>query len=121
MCTGDQVEVKGEFMKIIGRKSEMINVGGQKVFPSEIETVLLEDENVKEVTAFGVKHDLMGYVVHAKVSLHCEEPIDQFTIRMRKYCNSKLAKYKIPVKFLLVQEIDQRNERFKKIRIGLDK
>jgi acyl-CoA synthetase (AMP-forming)/AMP-acid ligase II len=121
MCTGDQVEVKGEFMKIIGRKSEMINVGGQKVFPSEIETVLLEDENVKEVTAFGVKHDLMGYVVHAKVSLHHEESIDQFTIRMRKYCSSKLAKYKIPVKFLLVQEIDQRNERFKKIRIGLDR
>lgn len=120
MSTGDQVEVKGEFMRIIGRKSEMINVGGQKVFPSEIETVLLEDENIKEATAFGVRHELMGHVVHARVSLHSEEPMDQFSLRMRKYCNSKLAKYKIPVKFLLVKEDDQHNDRFKKVRIGLD-
>ena len=120
MCTGDQVEVKGEFMRIIGRKSEMINVGGQKVFPSEIETVLLEDDNVKEVTVFGVKHELMGYVVHARVSLHSEEPMDKFTLRMRKYCTRKLAKYKIPVRFVLVQESDQRNERFKKVRVGLE-
>ncbi|HMW37270.1 MAG TPA: long-chain fatty acid--CoA ligase, partial [bacterium] len=37
MCTGDQVEVRGEYMRILGRKSEMINVGGQKVFPVEVE------------------------------------------------------------------------------------
>jgi len=120
MCTGDQVEVKGEFMRIIGRKSEMINVGGQKVFPSEIETVLLEDANIKEVTAFGVKHELMGHVVHARVSLHREESMNEFSLRMRKYCAGKLARYKIPVKFILVKEADQHNNRFKKVRIGLD-
>lgn len=120
MCTGDHVEVNGAYMRIIGRKSEMINVGGQKVFPAEIETVLLEDANIKEATAFGVKHSLMGYVVHANVALYEQEPIEDLTARMRGYCNSKLAKYKIPVKFIIVNGDNQHNKRFKKIRIGLD-
>jgi long-chain acyl-CoA synthetase len=121
MCTGDQVEVNGDYMRIIGRKSEMINVGGQKVFPAEIETILLEDHNIKEATVFGVKHPLMGYVVHAHVALFYEESVEILAIRMRKYCNSKLAKYKIPVKFIVVLSENQHNERFKKIRTGLDK
>lgn len=120
MCTGDHVEVNGGYMRIIGRKSEMINVGGQKVFPAEIETVLLEDGNIKEATAFGVKHPLMGYVIHAHVALFNQESVEDLTIRMRKHCNSKLAKYKIPVKFTVVHSGDQHNKRFKKIRIGLD-
>jgi len=121
MCTGDQVEVNGEYMRIIGRKSEMINVGGQKVFPAEIESILLEDKNIKEATVFGVKHRLMGHVVHAHVALFEEENAENLTIRMRKFCNLKLAKYKIPVKFIIVRSEHQHNERFKKIRAGLDK
>lgn len=121
MCTGDEVEVNGEYMRILGRKSEMINVGGQKVFPAEVETVLLEDANVKEATVFGVKHQLMGHVVHANISLYTDEPVAEFTGRMRLHCSSKLAKYKIPVKFSIVNNEDQRSDRFKKIRIGLDK
>jgi acyl-CoA synthetase (AMP-forming)/AMP-acid ligase II len=121
MCTGDQVEVNGDYMRIIGRKSEMINVGGQKVFPAEIETILLEDENVKEATVYGVKNPLMGHVVHANIALLEEESSENLTIRLRKSCILKLAKYKIPVKFNVVHGESQRNERFKKIRTGLDK
>ena len=40
--TGDAVEVDGEYFKILGRKSEIINVGGEKVFPVEIENVINE-------------------------------------------------------------------------------
>jgi len=120
MCTGDQVEVDGEYMRIIGRKSEMINVGGQKVFPAEVESILLEDENIKEATVFGVKHSLMGYVVHAHVSVINQESVEDLTIRMRKHCNLKLAKYKIPVKFTIVLSENQHNQRFKKIRAGFD-
>lgn len=121
MCTGDQVEVDGDYMRIIGRKSEMINVGGQKVFPAEVETILLEDGNISEATVFGVKHPLMGHVVHAHVAVFEQESVEDLTIRMRKYCNSKLAKYKIPVKFTIVLSKHQHNDRFKKIRTGLDK
>ena len=120
MCTGDQVEVKGDYMRIIGRQSEVINVGGQKVFPIEVENILLQDANIQEVTVYAAKHQLMGQVVHAIVTLYQDEPFDSFIIRLRKHCNTKLAKYKVPVKFIINTNGRQHNDRFKKIRIGLD-
>lgn len=117
MCTGDHVEVRGEYMRILGRKSEMINVGGQKVFPTEIENVLLQADNVAEVTVVGVPHPLMGHVVKARVSLG--EPEDQFALaeRLRKFCLERMAKYKVPVKYEIINGADQRNLRFKKSRL----
>jgi long-chain acyl-CoA synthetase len=121
MCTGDQVEVNGEYMRILGRKSEMINVGGQKVFPAEVENVLLEVPNVKDATAFGAKHSLMGNVVHARISIHQHEEPASMIERLRIHCTSKLARFKIPVKFFIVSAEAQHNDRFKKIRAGIEK
>lgn len=116
MCTGDHVEVRGEYMRILGRKSEMINVGGQKVFPAEIENVLLEAENVSEVTVVGLPHPVMGSVVKARVTL--AEPEDRFALaeRLRKFCLERMARYKVPVKYEIVSGEEQRNLRFKKSR-----
>lgn len=116
MCTGDHVELRGEYMRILGRKSEMINVGGQKVFPVEIENVLLEADNISEVTIIGVPHPVMGHVVKARLSLH--EPEDKFHLaeRLRKFCMSKMAKYKVPVKYEIITDSAQHNQRFKKVR-----
>ena len=60
----------------------------------------------------------MGQVVKAKVSLI--EPEDSLALaeRMRSHCLARLAKYKIPVRFTIVSEEEQRNVRFKKIRGG---
>jgi acyl-CoA synthetase (AMP-forming)/AMP-acid ligase II len=118
MCTGDHVELRGEYLRILGRKSEMINVGGQKVFPAEIENVLLEAANIKEATVSGVPHPIMGHVVKARISL--EEPEDQLHLaeRLRKHCMNRIAKYKVPVKYEIVNEDEQRNARFKKTRIS---
>lgn len=116
MCTGDSVETRGEYMRILGRKSDMINVGGQKVFPTEIENVLLEADNVREATVFGVPHPVMGNVVKAKVSL--EEPEDRFLLaeRLRKHCMKRIAKYKVPVKYEIIKQTEQSSIRHKKIR-----
>ncbi|MBW6512462.1 MAG: long-chain fatty acid--CoA ligase [Desulfuromonadaceae bacterium] len=116
MCTGDHVEVRGDYMRILGRKSEMINVGGQKVFPSEIENVLLQADNIQDVTVFGVPHPVMGYVVKARISLY--EPEEQFSLveRLRKFCMERMARYKVPVKYEIVNDSEHRNQRFKKIR-----
>jgi acyl-CoA synthetase (AMP-forming)/AMP-acid ligase II len=116
MCTGDRVELKGDYMRIMGRQSEMINVGGQKVFPVEVENVLLQAENVREVAVYGVKHPLMGQVVQARVSLYIPEDPDALTDRLRKVCLEHLARYKMPTKFIIVSEDEQHSERFKKIR-----
>jgi acyl-CoA synthetase (AMP-forming)/AMP-acid ligase II len=116
MCTGDQVEVRGEYIRILGRESEMINVGGQKLFPAEVETVLLQAENIREATVYGAKHPLMGQVVHARVSLYRPEDPDILTERLRKLCLSRLARYKVPVRFITVTDEVQAGARFKKLR-----
>lgn len=116
MSTGDQVEVKGDYMRFLGRQSEMINVGGQKVFPVEVETVLLQAENVCEAAVYGVRHPIMGQVVHAKVSLYKQEDSGSLTERLRKHCIERMAKYKVPMRFVIVESEQQHSDRFKKIR-----
>lgn len=116
LCTGDRVEVDGDFIKVLGRKSEMINVGGQKVFPAEIEDVLLTAANVVDATAYGVKHLLMGSVVHARITLANPEPGDELTRRLRAYCAERLARFKVPIRFEIVEGTGHVSERFKKIR-----
>jgi acyl-CoA synthetase (AMP-forming)/AMP-acid ligase II len=116
MCTGDQVEVRGEYLRILGRKSEMINVGGQKVFPAEIENVLLEAGNIREATVFGVPHPVMGHVVRAKVSLESPEEPLLLAERLRKHCVERMARYKIPLKYEIVNESELHSSRFKKVR-----
>jgi acyl-CoA synthetase (AMP-forming)/AMP-acid ligase II len=116
MCTGDQVEVRGDYIRILGRKSDMINVGGQKVFPAEVEDVLLEDDNVVEATVVGISHPMMGNIIKAKITLLKDEPIGVVRERLRAYCLTKMAKYKIPVKFEFLHQDKHANKRFKKVR-----
>ena len=116
MCTGDQVEVRGEYMRILGRKSELIFVGGEKVFPAEVEAVLLRDPNVREATVYGAPHPVMGQIVSARVSLHEPEAAPGLTTRLRRLCVSQLARFKVPVRFTVVEDGAQHSERFKKIR-----
>jgi len=118
LCTGDEVEVEGDLIRFKGRKSEIINVGGKKVFPAEVEDVILSAENIKDVTVFGVKHPLMGQVVNSKITLRNPEDPQFLTERLRKHCNEKLAKYKVPLRFILVEPTeDHHNARFKKDRM----
>jgi long-chain acyl-CoA synthetase len=119
MCTSDHVETKGEYMRIIGRKSDLINVGGQKVFPAEVETVLLEAPNVREATVYGGPHPIMGQVVMARISLDEPEAPESVTERLRAHCIKRLQKYKIPVRFTLVADGTQHTDRFKKARSGV--
>ena len=116
MNTGDQVEVKGNYLRILGRKSEMINIGGQKVFPVEIETILLEAENITEATVYGKDHPIMGKVLQAKVSLNNAEHPTTLKKRLRQHCVGRLEKWKIPLTFKIISGDNQFNERFKKVR-----
>lgn len=116
MCTGDQVEIKGDYVQFLGRKSEIINVGGQKVFPAEVESVLLQADNIAEVAVYGKKHPILGQVVYARISLLEEEEKNELNERLRKFCLGKLAKYKVPIRFEIISENEQYSQRFKKLR-----
>ena len=115
--TGDNVEVDGEFLRILGRKSEVINVGGEKVFPVEVENVLLDMPNVKDVTVSAMPNPITGQVVTARFNLFEAEELPVFRRRMREFCASRLAAYKIPAKIEIVNDA-QYGERFKKMRRG---
>ena len=113
--TGDLVEQDGEYFRVLGRASEMINVGGEKVFPAEVEGVLGEMPGVLEVTVGGEKNMLTGQLVCARVRLAANESASEFRVRMRTFCQGRLAPYKIPQKVVLVDN-PLHSERFKKNR-----
>lgn len=113
--TEDLVEMDGEFLRFLGRKSEIINVAGQKVFPAEVEDVLMQMPEVEEVLVSGEKNNLFGTVVIATVKLYSPLAASEFRKSMRLYCKGKLADYKIPVKIYLT-DATRLNHRYKKIR-----
>ena len=115
MNTGDMVEVDGEYIRILGRQSEIINVGGQKVYPAEVESVLLQMDNVKDVVVFGEKNPITGQIVTARVNLFEPEDPRAFKQRLRAFCRDKLAAYKIPVKVEISGQ-EQFNARYKRVR-----
>jgi long-chain acyl-CoA synthetase len=113
--TGDAVETDGEYIRILGRKSEIINVGGEKVYPAEVESVLQLMDGVEEVVVHGEPHPMTGNIVVAHVKLSSDETLSTFRIRMRKYCAGRMARYKIPQKIELV-DASLHGDRFKKMR-----
>jgi long-chain acyl-CoA synthetase len=115
--TGDSVLMDGEYLKILGRESEIINVGGEKVYPMEVESVIQEFDNVAEVTVFGKKNAITGNMVCAKIRLQSEQDHKQFSIALKKYCRDKLQTFKIPVK-VEFDDQKQHSKRFKKSRLS---
>ena len=115
--TGDAAEVHGGYIKILGRKSDLMNVGGEKVYPAEVESVILEMDSVAEVTVFGEANPILGEMVCAKV--RPVEEVDeteeeQFTITLKDYCAGKMEKHKVPVKLYITNE-KLHSDRFKKV------
>lgn len=113
--TQDLVEVDGEYFRILGRVTDLINVGGQKVYPTEVENVILEIENIQDVAVFGEKNALLGQIVVAKVILEKPEPIEIVKKRLRQVCLEKLASFKAPTKVILAEGV-LHSTRQKKIR-----
>jgi long-chain acyl-CoA synthetase len=102
--TGDAVEVDGEYLRILGRASDLINVAGRKVYPGEVESVVQEVENVAEVAVYGERHPFTGQIVAARVTLR--QPEDPRTVerRIRDHCRVSLEDYKVPAKIQIVGE-----------------
>jgi len=115
--TGDLVETDGEWVRFLGRVSEIINVGGNKVHPAEVESVLLQMTNVVDAVVVGESHPLMGQIVAATVRLGQPESASEFKVRMRGFCGERLAAHKVPARVHLTQE-SIHSARFKRVRTG---
>ena len=113
--TGDEVEVDGEYMRILGRRSELINVGGEKVYPAEVESVIQSLPNIAEVSVYGEKNPITGSMVCALVKLVDSEDVQQARLRIKKACGETLPRFKVPVRITFTDD-SQHSERFKKMR-----
>ena len=115
--TGDTVEVKGEFFRILGRKSEIINVGGEKVFPQEVENVILQIKGVVDVIVYGESNPLTGKIVCAKLKYEGDKSKPDISREIKTYCRQNLESFKVPVKIEIVDNTFE-SDRFKKSRIS---
>lgn len=99
--TGDIgiIDEDGYFF-ITGRKKDMIDVSGLKVYPREVEELIIEHPAVQEVAIVGAPHMIRGETVMAFIVLHDDETASEEEII--EFCKGEIARYKIPraVKFI---------------------
>ena len=102
--TGDQGYFdKDGYLKISGRLKEIINKGGEKISPLEVDNILMDHPNIEQAVCFGYEDKMLGEdiatAIIIKEGMKCTE--DDIKI----YANEKLAKFKIPKKIFFVNEI----------------
>lgn len=100
--TGDQGVLDADgYLALIGRLKEMINRGGEKIAPREIDDVLLQHPAVAEAVAFGAPHKAWGEVVVAAVVLKGQATEKELIA----FARERLADYKVPSKLYIVDQI----------------
>ena len=100
--TGDQGILDGEgYLMLTGRLKELINRGGEKIAPREIDEVLLAHPAVAEAVCFGVPHPAWGEEVAAAVVLKGEAA----EAEIAAHCRARLAEFKCPKKIHIVETI----------------
>lgn len=88
---------------IVDRKKDMINVGGEKVFPSEVEDMMLVHPKIKDLVIVGIPDDLKGEAPKAFIQL--KEGETSTLEEIRAFCKPRMAPYKVPVAVAFVSEI----------------
>ena len=113
--TGDLVEVDGDYLRILGRETDVINVGGEKVNPAEVEDVIHELPMVQEVAVYGEPNAILGSIVCARVSMIEGADGHELPRTVKRHCRKRLQSYEVPVKIQIVDAIEH-SERSKKSR-----
>ena len=98
--TGDQGFMDADgFLTITGRLKELINRGGEKISPIEVDSVLLSHPNIAEAVCFGMPDLKFGEVVGAAVVLRPGSTLTEADIK--KFVSTKLAAFKVPVRVFI--------------------
>ena len=102
--TGDLGYMDGDgYVKVTGRLKEIINRGGEKIAPLEVDEVLLNHPAVAQVCTFAVPHDRLGEDVAAAVVLEAAAAVDERTLR--DFAAERLADFKVPRTIVFTVEI----------------
>ena len=117
--TGDQgLFDEDGYLKITGRLKEIINRGGEKISPLEVDNVLMEHPDIQQVVTFAVADKMLGEEIGAAIVMAHGKSMDAG--QLRKYAGEHLAKFKIPKHIVFVDEIPK-GATGKLQRIGLAK
>ena len=101
--TGDLGSLEADgYLKLTGRIKELIIRGGENIMPGEIEAVISKSEIIDNVKVIGVPSDFFGEEVCACIKLKAGKTFDEESFRAE--ISADLAKYKIPSKFIIVDE-----------------
>jgi long-chain acyl-CoA synthetase len=102
--SGDVAYMDAEgYAYIVDRIKDMINVGGEKVFPSEVEDMMLAHSKIKDLVIVGIPDELKGEAPKAFIVLREDETATEAEIRA--YCKAKMAPYKVPVAVEFIEEV----------------
>ncbi len=102
LSTGDIGYLDSEgFLYVLDRRSDLIISGGENIYPAEIEGVLISHPYITDAGVIGMKDDDWGEVPAAFVAGDKNMDAEE----VRQYCLSKLAKYKVPKRIIMVDEI----------------
>ncbi len=102
--TGDQGTMTAEgYVTLTGRLKEIINRGGEKISPREVDEILMDHPAIAQVVTFGVPHDKLGEEVAAAVVLR--EGMTATEKEIREFAATKLADFKVPRKILIMADI----------------
>jgi acyl-CoA synthetase (AMP-forming)/AMP-acid ligase II len=102
--TGDQGVLDADgYLRLTGRLKELINRGGEKVSPLEVDEALMDHPAVQQVVAFAMPHDTLGEEVAAAVVLR--EGKQATERELRTFAATRLAEFKVPRRILIVTEI----------------
>lgn len=102
--TGDQGVIDAEgYLSLTGRLKELINRGGEKISPREVDEILLDNPAVEQALTFALPHEMLGEDVAAAVVLR--EGKEASERELRDFCAQRLADFKVPRKIVFLKEI----------------
>jgi oxalate---CoA ligase len=102
--TGDQGAMDADgYLTITGRLKEIINRGGEKISPREVDEIIMEHPAVHQCVTFGFPHQMLGEEVGAAIVL--KEGAECDDKQLRQFAASRLADFKVPKRILILKEI----------------
>jgi acyl-CoA synthetase (AMP-forming)/AMP-acid ligase II len=102
--TGDQGTMDDDgYVAITGRLKEIINRGGEKISPREVDEIIMEHPAVHQCVTFAMPHDMLGEEVAAAIVL--KQGVSATDKELRDFASGRLAPYKVPRKILILDQI----------------
>lgn len=114
-CTQDEAVVENGYLRVLGRKGDLINIGGRKFFPIEIEDIFRRMDDVSDVTITAEKNEMIGSVITATIVIPSERDESEFRKAYKQFCEKNLVSYMHPHRLKIVKDTTL-TPRLKKMR-----